>query len=229
MKQMFCISTIIVITILFASCGREDSEIARLQAELDALRGEINTPAPVLLLPTTTPTPAPTPVPTINPTPVPTPELTPEPGVWTIRYYVDQFNQPTDENYIVNDEAFVGVFSNSATTNSTLLVLILVDDDIAIVLFEYGRNRVNNSSSRNSQSYDIVMRTPDDIRHNISGSIHPNCNRIFIDGKYRSTVLRALQGTGNIDFYIEQTDRRTTNYLFSVPTSNFAETYEIFD
>ena len=39
-------------------------------------------------------------------------------GDWRIDYYVDDFNQPTDEWYITEDEYLVDTFSNSATTNS---------------------------------------------------------------------------------------------------------------
>lgn len=41
-------------------------------------------------------------------------------GDWRIDYSVDDFNQPTDEWYITEDEYLVGTFSNSATTNSSL-------------------------------------------------------------------------------------------------------------
>lgn len=43
-------------------------------------------------------------------------------GDWRIDYSVDDFNQPTDEWYITEDEYLVGTFSNSATTNSVLSV-----------------------------------------------------------------------------------------------------------
>ena len=38
-------------------------------------------------------------------------------GDWRIDYSVDDFNQPTDEWYITEDEYLVGTFSNNATTN----------------------------------------------------------------------------------------------------------------
>ena len=39
-------------------------------------------------------------------------------GLWSVNYYVDDFQQPTEEWYITNETSFTGTFSNSATTNS---------------------------------------------------------------------------------------------------------------
>ena len=49
------------------------------------------------------------------------------PGIWSVNYYVDDFQQPTDEWYITANTSFSGTFSNSATTNSKLAVQVAVD------------------------------------------------------------------------------------------------------
>ena len=53
---------------------------------------------------------------------------------------MDDFNQPTDEWYITEDEYLVSTFSNSATTNSRLYANVMVDldDNVMIFLYEYG-------------------------------------------------------------------------------------------
>ena len=62
-------------------------------------------------------------------------------GNWEIHNYVDEFEEETDEKYIV--QTSLGNFSNSATTNSDLLAHILIDkDDIRLRLQEYARNYV---------------------------------------------------------------------------------------
>ncbi len=69
-------------------------------------------------------------------------------SAWVLDYYVDEFRLPTDEPYVTNAEPIIGIFSNSATTDSDLLVSILVDEDgLAIMLDEYGSSRVKNSYS----------------------------------------------------------------------------------
>lgn len=148
-------------------------------------------------------------------------------GIFSVGYYVDEFNQPTSDGYVVNETYLYGTFSNSATTDSDLFVQVLADGkDITFFLYEYGRNLVKNSSSRYVEEYDITMKTADGTKHDISGTIYCGGDRLFIDDKYIDTVLTALQSGEIVSFYIVQSDRTTTTYLFSVPTTNFAEKYQ---
>ena len=147
-------------------------------------------------------------------------------GSWSLDYYVDEFDEPTSDGYVYNYSMFLGTFSNSATTDSILQVMLLADkSDITIFLYEYGRNLVKNSSSRYVEEYDITMKTEDGTKHDLTGTIYCGGDRLFIDEKYESTVLEALKSGGTVSFYIVQSDRTTTTYLFSVSTDNFAEKY----
>ena len=148
-------------------------------------------------------------------------------GDWRIDYYVDDFNQPTDEWYITEDEYLVGTFSNSATTNSKLYANVMVDldDNVMIFLYEYGSRQVKNSSERYWDEYDITMRTPDGADHKITGTMYCGDDRVNIDDAYIDEVLTALKGEGNVMFRIENADRTVESYLIEVATSNFAELY----
>ena len=55
-------------------------------------------------------------------------------GIWAIKYFVDDFGDPTDEGYIAHDYYIRGTFSNSATNNSNLNVYFLISgpDNIAV-------------------------------------------------------------------------------------------------
>ncbi len=147
-------------------------------------------------------------------------------GKWMSHYYVDNFQQPTNEWFITNIEYVVGSFSNSATTNSKLNVQLLIDkDDVAFMLFEYGRSQVKNSSSRYYNEYDITMKDSAGKTTSLTGKIYAGGDRLIIDDKYKTTVLSALKGRGSVSFYIVRADRTTTTYLFTVECSNFAEIY----
>lgn len=147
--------------------------------------------------------------------------------IWEKRYYVDDFDIPTDEWYIANADVFSGTFSNSATTDSKLYAYILVDEsDVSIILYEYGRNQVKNSSSRYDEDYDIMIRLDDDTRTEIKGAIYPGNDRITIDSKYKSKVIDALKNSKNVMFRITQSDRTTTTYLFTADCANFKDVYE---
>lgn len=97
-------------------------------------------------------------------------------GIWTVRYYVDEFQNPTTEGYITTSNYVVGTFSNSATTNSDLYVIWLIDSsDVAIKLLEYGRNVVK--SSYDSTSYSITMLDPDGNKVSMIGTMYEGSDR----------------------------------------------------
>lgn len=128
---------------------------------------------------------------------------------------------------MINKSYFLGTFSNSATTDSDLLVEFLADrEDITIFLYEYGRNLVKNSSSRYVEEYDITMKTAEGTKHSLTGTIYCGGDRLYIDEKYEATVLEALKSGEKVSFYIVQSDRTTTTYLFTISTDNFAEQYQ---
>ena len=48
-------------------------------------------------------------------------------GMWTVHYYVENFNEPTTDPYITNPQIIVSTFSNTATQDSPLHVKLLID------------------------------------------------------------------------------------------------------
>lgn len=151
-----------------------------------------------------------------------------EGSLWETYYYVDDFNQPTEDGYICNSTYFLGTFSNSATTDSNLLVNVVVDEvDIAFFLYEYGNNLVKNNSSSYDDLYNITMRTADGTDLSFTGTMFCGDDRIFIDPDFIPQVVSALSQEGNTmtSFYIENAERTINNYLFTVISNNFAEQY----
>lgn len=148
-------------------------------------------------------------------------------GGWELKYYVDEFGDPTSNQYVGNTDYIEGTFSNTATTNSKLNVLFVIDkDDVGIVLFEYGRNRVKNSSSRYSDDYTITMKLPNGEKIYMASSIKAGGDRILVTPGHVETVISAFSRAGSVDFYIVEDDTPTTTYRFTVETSNFAEIFK---
>lgn len=215
------------------------NEVARLESELSALEADetdgassatvLNTGSESTdIEETSTETIAET---TAEPTVVPTtaeptvaPTTTAKRSGWVLMYYVDEFNQATSQAYLTPDEYVVGSFSNSATTNSELYVDIMVDEDhIAIALYEYGRNLVKNSSSRYDELYNITFMDTTGAKKTLTGTMYLGGDRVLIDPQFESIILESMNEQGSVSFYIEQAERTTTNYLFSVNTGNFSE------
>ena len=64
-------------------------------------------------------------------------------GVWSVKYFIDEFKQPTDEKYITAD--FSGTFSNMAVDNKALTVRFIVTPDyVGLQFYEYGNQLAKN-------------------------------------------------------------------------------------
>lgn len=151
-------------------------------------------------------------------------------GLWSVDYYVDDFQQPTEDWFITNNSYFEGTFSNSATTNSKLLVQVAADElegktRVAFFLYEYGRNQVKNSSSNYVDEYSVTMRDAGGNDVKMSGTVYCGGDRLFIDDQYVNTVLEAMKGEGSLSFHIVDTQFATTSYLFTFETDNFGSLY----
>lgn len=98
-------------------------------------------------------------------------------GVWDIKYYVDDFGEPTKTGYITGKSSIYGTFSNSATTNSKLKFYFIIDDEVALKLFEYGSHVVKGNSSRPDKYY--VNIKCDNITYNFNAKNYGD--RLIVD------------------------------------------------
>ena len=148
-------------------------------------------------------------------------------GLGEMKYYIDEFQQPVEgEWYIANNDWAVGTFSNSATTNSPLSVLVtyVYHGYICFILYEYGNSQVKNVWD--TDTYSITMRTPDGTDHEMKGYLYESGDRIIVeDAGSVSDILTALSGQGEVSFFLRSGRFETTSYLFSIEASNFAEVY----
>ena len=140
-----------------------------------------------------------TPVETENQTPEPTP--TEAPSSWTIAHYVDDFGDETDEAYISG--MFSGSFSNTATSNSELTVIVGYDYNIPEVqtnlnpatysmsfrLLEYNDHKATFS---NSDEITLKVKINDKvIEYNLAG-VEPNGDLFVVEKKQNYRELPIL-------------------------------------
>lgn len=146
-------------------------------------------------------------------------------GSWEITFYVDEFNNPTNQAYIRTSDVLYGTFSNSATTDSTLYARILIDtEDIAIKLWEYGRNEVN---AYTRTDYKITILDDSGTKHYTTGTMYKNGERIYLADW---TLVNLLQDNAQLKIYIQENSKYGVNstYLFSVKNGNFNSIYYDF-
>lgn len=139
-------------------------------------------------------------------------------GIWTEAAYVDEFNLPTNDHYIVNDTAFDGTFSNSATANSSLKAYLFYEgtgkyDIVRIRLLEYGNYRVNNPYSK-SRDYNIVVMDSDGNKSHVKGTMFSNSYDVYVTDE--QPILDALKKGGAVRFAITEKDDPLTKYVISI-------------
>lgn len=146
-------------------------------------------------------------------------------GTWEKAFYVDEFNNPTNQAYLRTSDVLYGTFSNSATTDSTLYAKILIDaEDVAIKLWEYGSNEVN---AYTSTDYEITILDDSGTKHYTSGTMYKNGERIYLSDW---TLVNLLQNNTQLKIYIRENSKYGVNstYLFSVKNGNFNSVYYDF-
>lgn len=146
-------------------------------------------------------------------------------AAWEIAFYVDEFNNPTNDAYLRNSDIIYGSFSNSATTNSTLYARILIDtEDIAIKLWEYGSNVVE---AYTSTDYNITILDDSGQKHYTTGKMYKNGDRIVLEDW---TIVNLLQKNTQLKIYIQENSKYGVNstYLFTIENGNFNSIYYNF-
>lgn len=147
-------------------------------------------------------------------------------GPWRIDFYVDEFNLPTDDAYIRNDPLFAGTFSNSATTNSNMYAVIIMDSDgIAIKLWEYSTHEVKAYSLT---QYTITVLDDTGTKHYLSGKMNKGGERIFLSDW---TLANLLKRNNELKIHIKENSSYgvASTYLFTVKNGNFTSVYEDFN
>lgn len=148
-------------------------------------------------------------------------------GKWTLRYYVDEFDMPTDSAYICSKEYIIGTFNNIVANDALLEVQFIVDtESIGFILYEYGSNLVKNPANGNPKWFNITMRTPTETKELGTGWMGRGYDRVFFDRYDYGKIINALKAGGEVKFLVVDQDNTSTSYLFSVDSSNFAELYE---
>ena len=150
-------------------------------------------------------------------------------GKWSVGYFVDEFNNPTNHKYIRCDTV-QGTFSNSATTNSRLHAYILVNKqyvnmdwlEVEIKLYEYGSQVVKGIYS--SEKYDMTVLDTKNVKHYLTGTIHKGDDRINVEEV--DEMISILKQRGTINIHMKSSKYSISTYLFSIETSNFYDLVE---
>lgn len=140
-------------------------------------------------------------------------------GIWSVRYYVDEFGEPTKKGYITNTLSIKGTFSNTATQDSRLNVDFLISNysSISIQLYEYAGN--NPVKAYSSESYTVLIQDNNGKRYKLRAVNYSD--RLTFDKTNSRKVHKVLMNGGLIKFKIIEIDTPTTHYEFSILNADY--------
>ena len=161
-------------------------------------------------------------------------------GIWKIRYYVDNFGEPTKTKYITNENDIHGTFSNTATQNSKLDVRLLIDNknEISIKLYEYGNSLPVKGYSdiydiyvkdRNGHEYVVKKKAKDFFTNKpyiqkYTLIAHNSSDRLVCTKESAIQIHKALLKGGNVEFYIKLSGQHS-EYRFNVNAEYYNNAY----
>ena len=135
-------------------------------------------------------------------------------GFWKVKYYVDDFGDPTHQGYIRTK--LEGKFSNSATTNAKLNVKFLIESEsVSIMLYEYADNHPINGKI-STKEYDILIKH-NGIKVNYGFSGRNWSDRIVLDKAKSLTLIKLFKKGGKFQFNIkEEGNYSQSTYRFTI-------------
>jgi len=158
---------------------------------------------------------------------------------WSVRTYVDEFEEPTNEKYMRNTTQ--GKFSNTATTNSCLRVVFLVDYElpayisqgekpvkipkIRIMLYEYCRNHPVKNSYDGGTEYTVKVKSnKGDTR--VFAKVMNFDDRLRFDSSDSYKLHKIFKSATTLKFFIYESDTPTTKYQFTVSAIGYSAAYK---
>jgi hypothetical protein len=140
-------------------------------------------------------------------------------GDWEVKYFVDEFGDPTNTGYITTKELISGSFSNSATNNADLLAQFLIKDsaNVGLKLYEYKSNVVKAYSTK---SYSVIIKDSEGKKHSMTCNIYKGGDRLYLDDSDKKNHISKFHNLlvkgGNLTIIITDSEYGLTNYKITV-------------
>ena len=147
-------------------------------------------------------------------------------AVWVKEFYKDKFGDKTEQYYLTNKSQFKGTYNSDSVTKGKLGANLIFERDgesllAYVTLSLKGKDQVKNGTSAN-QNYDIAVKKPDGSEFTTSAVMQAGEDRMLVQD---ALEFMRLITSGDISIYIEQKERKNSNYLFQVKRGNFEELF----
>ena len=157
-------------------------------------------------------------------------------GNWSLKYFVDEFGDKTDNKYIIISD-WDGSFSNSATQGSLLNVSMLIASSYLnfpyFKLYEYGRNNPLKGYYSDGHKYTCSIRNSQGVKISIHLLLADDTNFLDIQtynklksisyNKLISIFLEWVEKEEQVKFACFNQEREIEKYLFKLNFTGYNE------
>ena len=206
-KKGFCVLSVLVIVISLLSSAFAEADYSFLDnlnlAELEALQLEVNSRIAALQSQTEK-------------------ASADDLGIWELRYYVDEFDIPTNDGYICNANLIEG--RNSGYGNIANLRLLIDMDGVSLALYNGFFTRVTNYYSTKKE-YDVSFLDTNGKKYSMVGYYYSKEDRMYFDYLDSLTIIDIICQIGEIRLSINE-QNGVDSFLFVIPNaSGFMNAY----
>ncbi len=144
-------------------------------------------------------------------------------NIWERRAYTDDFGRPTKEFYVGQKKKQVGLFSNSATSGSSMDYCAFIDkDEISFRFWDYGNYQLKNAYSEH-EYYDFKCLAPSGERFEATAVMYGGTSELVIDDKNEvADFLKFFQSNKSIRVIVSCGLRE---YKFTMKKGNFDKVF----
>ena len=155
-------------------------------------------------------------------------------GIWSEKYFVDSFGDPTDQRYIITQVE--GVFSNIVATNSPLKVqvMVYVEKDkprLRIEMYEYGNSKVKNGGLEVKKYYFTVKNDNSEVQK-YTFKMYKNSDLLTADYEIRdynngnfhvdADCVEMLKSNKSLKFVLQDDDKYSqSTYKFNIEDTTY--------
>ena len=141
-------------------------------------------------------------------------------GLWTIKYFVNEFKEPTDVGYITNINPVKGEFINSESDGEKVNIKLMIKEDaIALKLYEYEREDPVKGNRQDPIEYDITIQHNDnDIDFVFKAYNETNVVIVgnVISSEHQKKLIGYLKMGGVLKFNVKEKNNNRTLYTFNL-------------
>ena len=148
-------------------------------------------------------------------------------GKWTLKQYIDEFERPSNVNYITNGVKYLGRESLGYSIGHEIWIWFVVDSNMVrmkITNSYYGEQLKNNTDK--TIAYTMTILDPNGNKTTESAIMLEHSIYLYL-GDANSKIMKALLNYEEFSIRLENRNNPNEVYLMDINPDNFKEMYKL--